>query len=294
MLRKGICLTAIYPEAMYDKDKLVDAIRQTAQTGFFSGVEYYFEGSEEDCKEIRDLISKHDLYSVFLAGYPMKNEHINISARDEAVRKNSSKFCKKLIKRAIKLGSDKVLILSGPVWDREDRELVVRQTVKSIQEIACFMDEKDIVPEISLEFFNNNGEPYLAVGDFETLKMLCKQIHINNFGITYDISHAMQLGMDIRLTVKELLPWIHHIHIANSVSRVKTSPLYGDKHPLFGVEDEDLSLDEVFSLLKEFHEKKYFDDISLCSMEVIAREDHSSEWYFEETVNQARILLSDY
>ncbi len=293
-MRKGICLTAIYPEAMFDKDKLVEVIKQTARTGFFNAVEYYFEGSKEDYKQIRDLIKELDLYSVFLAGYPMKSGQIDISSRDEAVRTSGVDYCRELIERAITLGADKVLILSGPVWQEEDRELMVQQSVKSIQELSDIKNYKTTIPEISLEFFNNHGEPYLALGDFETLKLLCKKLTGINFGITYDFSHAMQLGMDIRSTVEELLPWIHHIHIANSVSRVKTSPLYGDKHPLFGTEDEDLSLVDVFSLLQDFQMNGYLGSVSICSMEVISRNDHSPDWYFEQTLNQARILMSDY
>ncbi len=294
MLRKGICLTAIYPEAMYDKDILIRVIKQTARTGLFNGVEYYFEGSQEDYKEIRDLIRELDLYSVFLAGYPMKMNKIDISSKDETVRRNSVKASFDLIKRGVTLGANKVLILSGPVWEKEDRELVVRQSAKSILELTDGNMDKDDMPEITLEFFNNLGEPYLALGDFETLKLLCKELSGVNFGITYDFSHAMQLGMDIESTVKELLPWIHHIHIANSVSKDKASPLYGDKHPLFGVKNEDLSMDRVLYLLQSFQEKDYIKNISICSMEVISRNDHSPEWYFEQTVNQAKILLSDF
>ncbi len=294
MLRTGICLTAIYPEAMFDKDKLIKAIKQTAQTGIFNGVEYYFEGKEEDYIEIRDLIKELDLYSVFLAGYPMKSNKIDISARDETIRRKSVVDSFELIKRGMKLASDKVLILSGPVWEKEDRELLVSQSVKSIRELTNMNRDKADIPEISLEFFNNSGEPYLALGDFETIKLLCKELSGINFGITYDFSHAMQLGMDIKSTVRELLPWIHHIHIANSVSKEKASPLYGDKHPLFGIENEDLSLDEVLYLLQGFQKNDYLKNISICSMEVISRNDHSPEWYFEQTVNQARILLSDF
>lgn len=292
-MKKGICLTAVFPEAMFDKDKLIQAIQLTAQTNFYDGVEYYFDGSEADCKEIRDTIKELGLYSVFLAGYLMKSEKTDISSRDEAVRKSSVTFSKELIKRAICLGADKVLVLSGPVWADEDREQVIQQSVKSIRKLSDARNYETAVPEISLEFFNDQGEPYLALGDFETIKLLCEELTGANFGITYDLSHAAQLGWNIRSTFVELLPWIHHIHIANSVSRVKDSPLYGDKHPLFGVKDEDLSLVEVQGLLQEFRQNGDYENVSICSMEMISRDDHSVAWYFEQTLNQAKILLTD-
>ena len=290
MINKGICLTAIFPEAMFSKEKLKEALRRSAETNFYTGVEYYFKGSDEDYKEIQGFIKELGLYSVFLAGYPMKTEQIDISARDEKVRRASVEYCKELVERAIKLGSDKILVLSGPVWAEKDEELLVQQFTKSIQELLAMQDTNANMPEISLEFFNTKGEPYLALGEFKTIKLLCEKLTGTNFGITYDFSHAAQLRMDIPSTVKALLPWIHHVHIANSVSKVKTSPLYGDKHPLFGVEDEDLSLEYTRELIQDFQKEGYFKNIPICSMEVIPREDHSEDWYFEETLKQARVI----
>jgi len=292
-MRKGLCLTALFPDAMTDKNKLIAALELTAKTQLYNGVEYYFEGRKADFEEIKAKVKELGLYSVFLAGYPLKTQKFDISAKDEKVRKAAVLACQALIKRAVNLGCDKVLILSGPVWEEPNQELLVNQFVQSINEITDEGEYETTIPEISLEFFNTTGEPYLAIGELETIKMICKKLMRTNFGITYDFSHAAQLGFDIEATFKELLPWIHHVHIANSVSKVVTSKLYGDKHPLFGVADEDLSLGEVQRLMNKFQELGYFAGVSICSMEMISRADHSCEWYFEQTLAQAKILMQD-
>lgn len=308
MMKKGVCLTAIFPEAMFDKSKLFEALEKVAATNLYNGVEYYFEGTDADYKAVRDKVKELGFYSVFLAGYPMKMEKIDISAKDEKVREKSVVSVQGLIKRAMRLGCDKVLILSGPVWEEFNQELLVEQFIKSIREITDEQGYKVVpeisgeknstksyettMPEISLEFFNTTGEPYLAIGELETIKMLCDKLSNVNFGITYDFSHAAQLRFDIEATFKELLPWIHHVHIANSVSKIESSPLYGDKHPLFGVADEDLSLSEVYGFMRGFQKREYFKDVAICSMEMISRDDHSPDWYFEQTLKQAKILLN--
>ena len=44
MNEKGICLTAVYPQAMYDSGLLKELLEKTAVQGVFNCVEFYFEG----------------------------------------------------------------------------------------------------------------------------------------------------------------------------------------------------------------------------------------------------------
>lgn len=61
--KKGICLTAVYPQAMYDSGLLKELLEKTAVQGIFNCVEFYFEGKAGEEEEIRKLLGKKE--SVF-------------------------------------------------------------------------------------------------------------------------------------------------------------------------------------------------------------------------------------
>jgi len=289
-MKKGICLTALYPQAMRDKSLLIELFKKIAGQGVFNCVEYYFEGSLKDISDIRRATDKLELYTVYLAGFPMKAQAFDLSGKDEAKRIESVVFCKKLLMNARNLGAKKMLILSGPVWKEKQPENVLSQMKKSILELLAIRNHED--PQITLEFFNDMGEPYLAFGNINLVHQLLLEIQDDGFGVTFDTSHVAQLNEDVLSAYEILGPWIHHLHLANSVSKVETSPLYGDKHPLFGVKDGDFNEDDMMHILQILKEGSFWKHLDVCSFEIISRKDKSQEDYFEGVTCQAEKIFS--
>ena len=46
-MRHGICLTAVYPEAMQNCSRLIKLIREVSKQGIYDCVEFYFEGQRK-------------------------------------------------------------------------------------------------------------------------------------------------------------------------------------------------------------------------------------------------------
>jgi len=289
-MKRGICLTALYPQAMKDKDLLIRLIYKIARQGIFNCIEYYFEGSYQDMTSIRHMTDKMEIDTIYLAGFPMKAQKIDLSCKDEIKRRESVVFCKDLLTNARVLGAQKMLILSGPAWDESNPGEVCNQMKKSVLELLAVRHWND--PQITLEFFNDTGEPYLAFGHVSLVYKLLSKINQNEFGITYDTSHVAQLNVDIISTYELLGPWIKHLHLANSVSKIKSSPLYGDKHPLFGVRYGDFSEDDIIRILQTLKKKQCWKHLDVCSFEVISREDKSQDEYFNSVSEQAKYIFS--
>lgn len=288
-MKKGLCLTAIFPEAMYSCEELMKKIERTARETDYKCLEFYFEGNQEEEDEVRELLKKYQLSCVFLAGFPLKKEKFSISARDEAVRMAAVQKCRKLYESAVRIGAEKMLILSGPVWEDHDRAGVIRQTQKSL----CEMDEwaKKQKTEITLEFFPVKREPWLAVGDTELVYEIYKNLDLQNTGITLDTSHVAQLGEHVMESLLRLQPWVHHLHLANSMSKDKQSPLYGDRHPLFGLKQGDFALEEIREIFQQIRKTQSGNQIDICSMEIISRGDE--ETYFTETLKETNYIWSE-
>lgn len=285
-MKKGICLTALYPEAMENATLLMELFEKIKGRDLFDCVEFYFHGRPEEELQIGERLRTMGLSSVFLAGFPIKRDKVDISSQDEKKRLAGVEECRKLYESAVRLQSDKMLIISGPSWKDEDRAGIIRQTQKSLREIE--QQTRSGEPQLSLEFFNDKGEPWLAVGEIDLVKELFKGMPGTRIGITFDTSHTAQLGADVLTAFETLRPWICHLHLANSVSRDRSHPMFGDKHPLFATEGGDFSMIEIREIYGTLEHRGYLEQVNVCSVEVISRGEEDQ--YFEKTCEEAKFI----
>lgn len=279
----------MYPQAMEDSGLLMELFRKVQEKGIFDCVEFYFHGTLEEEMQIGKELKRLGLSAVFLAGYPMKQEKADISAKSESKRNEGVQICRKLYESACRMGAEKMLILSGPAWEVKEEQQIIAQTKKSLEEITAGMPMDG--PQVTLEYFNDSGEPWLAVGPISMTKQIFTDLSLPLTGITFDTSHTAQMKEDIIESFKTLKPWIHHLHFANSVSGDETSPLYGDKHPLFGIDGGDISLENIKEIYKKLEKDGLLEGIDICSFEVISR--GNEDEYFEETCREAAFVWCD-
>ena len=282
-MKKGICLTAVYPQAMYDSGLLKELLEKTAVQGIFNCVEFYFEGTAGEEEEIRKLLEKKNLCSVFLSGFPMKRDGVDITSPDERIRRKSVEFCRRMYERCQGLGAGKMLIVSGPAWKEKDGQALMGQACKSFEEIGTVIGGDG--PEITLEFFNDEGEPELAVGKVPFVRKLYEQTQGCGIGITFDTSHVAQMAADVEARFASLAPWIRYLHLATSVSVNRNHPLLWDKHPLFGVKDGDFTIADIRKHFCALKEQNMLRNVDICSLEVISRGDN--DWYYDRISEQA-------
>lgn len=285
-MKHGICLSAIYPEVICDCGALLFRIDQCRRTALYDCLEFYFEGSKQEEIRIRRKLEECSLSLIFLAGFPMKRDRVDISARDEKRRQQSVELTKRYYDRALCLGAEKMLILSGPAWEEKDEERLIDQTVRSLKELDEYAAGKPC--EMTLEYFPVTREPYLAVGKSALVKKIYEKGSFRQVGITFDASHVAQLGEDMIASFRLLKPWIHHLHLANSMSKDPSHPMYGDKHPLFSLENGDYSLQEIKEYFRLLTQRGDLKDVDAVSMEVISR--GMEDWYFTETAKEAACI----
>lgn len=298
MFKKGICISALYKETILNSKKLLDIMNKINETKVFNCVEFYFEGSAQDYNNISGLIKKSNLYAVFLPGFAMKRDCIDLGSLDAIERFDAIEKCKKFIDISYTLNAKKMLILSGPKPENNnDKYEVADNFIKSMEIVLDYAKKhaNEYVLDITLEFFNDKGEPYLAVGDIDLVDYICQKLfkNHNNFCITYDTSHVKQLGEDIYNVYLRLKPYIRHIHLANCVTKYPDSHLFGDKHPLFNIEDGDFTDDDMAEFLRYVKKEDMSKIIEVCSYEVITPMEESSDMYYEKIIKSASIVLAD-
>jgi len=288
----GLCLNAVFPLAVSDHHALKDSLNMIASDGLFSAVEFYHEGPDGHLDQVARFCREHHLAVVFLAGFMLKRERLDIASPNEPARKEAVSACKKLLQQAYRLGAKKMLILSGGEGLKQGRQTVVQSTVRSIRELIAFGDQlyKHACPQITLEFFNPFGEPFLSVGTPDMVMEIASLIDSKLFGITFDTSHVAQMGLDINQAMQTLHTRVNHLHLANSVSKYSDHPLFGDRHPLFDIPQGDLTTQDIAAFLVSGQQRRLFDHIDICSAEVICREEGKEEACYEQLRQQIRTI----
>ncbi len=293
---RGLCVNAVYPAAVTDAQMLKTVLARMAAGRFYAAAEFYHEGPNAQLADIGRHCANLHLSVVYLAGYHLKRERLDIASPDEAARTQAVSACVDMLKRAQLLGAAKMLILSGPSDAARDTQAVVQCAAQSIHELISVGERRfgSCFPQITLEFFNPHGDPYLSVGTPEVARAVAARVNSRHFGLTFDTSHVAQMGLDITHTMEQLYPYVTHLHLANSVSRNAQHPLYGDKHPLFDIPQGDLTTGDIAAFLRICRERKLLKRVDICSAEVICREAGCEDMCFRQVMKQMHTILTEY
>lgn len=255
-MKKSAVLIGFFPDSVSDINEFERALQAVRSHSFYDTVEFYFEGTDDEKKAVKSMLEKDRFSSVYLAGFPMKRDRVNLGDLDTSKRQYAIDKVQQLIDEAYYYGSEKMLFVSGERYaTEEENERSFELLVQSVHQLSQYAENvaTDYVLELCLEFFNDQGEPFYLLGPTEQSKRLIEQAQRLGAGehlkLTFDLSHVIQLQEDPYQSLTTLWPFTRHIHLANCVTQHPNDPFYGDKHPPFGWAnsdvDEDMVLDYV-------------------------------------------------
>ncbi len=286
-MKHGICLTTIYPDAITDSKLMGGLIRKVRDLELFQCVEIYFEGSPREEAAIQKTLADAGITAVYLGGLPVKRDGIDLTSKSERVRQKSVEMCKRHMDHANRMGCSRIVIASGRDWEETGcREQIAECMRGSLGALDRYVEGSGI--QICLEPFPVKTEPYLAVGESMFVYEIFTGSDFRNVGITFDTSHFLQIGENLEESFLLLKPWISHIHLANCVMKDKTSPLYGDKHPLFCQEGGSLGIEDARAYYQRLNREELLQKVEICSVEIISR--GREDWYFDAVCKEAESI----
>jgi sugar phosphate isomerase/epimerase len=243
---KSFVLSASFPASTRSEDGLSAAIQSIAPYDF-SVVEYY----SEVCEPERVRVLMEGRRSIFLAGARQKSQGLSLCTLDESERLRAVKALSECMRFALRAGAEAVLITSGGRPSRDEDEPhcfeMLRDSILRLHEAVPDMKLLLEPGDRDIEFCQLIGGTDVAVKFLETV---LKQVPLT---LTFDMSHVAQLGEDLPSAWNVAKDYCSHVHLANCVLK-QGSPLYGDKHPFFGIRDGVYSHDDAkafFSRLAE-------------------------------------------
>ena len=226
-------------------------------------------------------MNSHDINSIYLGAMAAKQKNLNLSSQYKELREESVQEMKKCIDDAYFYGASSLLLNSGRRPDNGENEIAYECLKKSLEGLLKYIDvsAKDYKLNLTLEPGDIDVGSFQLIGHTDFAIKLTRDIRkkYNNFGLTMDTSHLRQLDEEPLDSIKKAFPYCNHIHLANCIIKDKTSNLYGDKHPEFGIEGGEISIEELRNI-QESIKKIYEESELMVGLEIICRkEDYKEE-----------------
>ena len=288
MFKKSIVLPAFFPNSMENAQHFLNAIRALKNYDIYS-IEFYYKGNDK--KIIKEYLIGHNIKSIYLGAMAAKQKNLNLSSPNKELREESVQETKKCIDDAHFYGSYSILINSGRSPDNREDEIAYEYLKKSLEELLKYIDvsAKDYKLNLTLEPGDTRVDSFSLIGNTDLAIKLVREIRekYKNFGLTMDTSHLRQLDEEPLDSIKKAFPYCNHIHLANCIVKDKTSNLYGDKHPEFGIEGGEISVEEIKNILEAIKEI-YEGSELIVGLEVICRKKNKKEEidYFENIMKE--------
>ena len=294
MFKKGIVASAVFPGIQSDIEQFMQVVEKVSASDLFDGFEFFFSGTPEEESRIGSALDQIGLYGVYLPGALMKRDGLDLGAEAMADRMDALEKCKAYVDSAYRMRTRKMLVLSGPCPAALDLDAYLQRFAGTMGLLLDYAQSLagDYSLEITLEFFNDKGEPYLVIGGGQTVVRLCEALDgkYDNFGITFDTSHVAQLREDLREDYRLMAPYVRHVHFANCVVADPSSSLYGDRHPVFNLEGGVYSDQDMVEFLGWLRGQAHFAQVDILSYEIISRDGMSQEDYYRSICDSARAV----
>ncbi len=276
-MRLSAVLTGLFPESVENAAEAVRGINESVRLGYHA-VEFYYDGPGN--AEIGRVCRDAGIPKIYHPAFALKKRKLDLGDPDKGRRRAAVDGVKRWIDLARGFGCEAVMLLSGPERSTPaEREEAFGRLAESLDEICGFASSgggSDRV-SVSMESFNSAGEPWLLIGSPDRCDRLARQVSPlrDNFGLTMDLSHLLQMGEEPVRALTAVKPWCGHLHLANCVIRDRGHPLYGDKHPPFGLEGGEVDEQWLTAFLTRLCQAGFFDrgqgSPVLFGAEVIAR-----------------------
>jgi len=253
-MRVGIVHPMAFPETLRQEGPVFETIRRIAEDEFFGAIDIVGSKDPKVRKEVGALLKYSRLQVNFAAQSVLLPAKGDLNAEDPEVRKRAIALVKECVDHAVDLKASSLSILSGYDPGPSKREKAMELLIDSIKQICHYAREKAGIP-VALKIFDREIEKKSLIGPAEEAKKLAEAIRQDypDFGLVHDLSHLPLLGEEPAKALPVIKDYLVAMHMGNCVLD-KSSPLYGDQHPLFGVFEGVNDVEELKNYIKTLFE----------------------------------------
>lgn len=221
---------------------------------------------------------------------------LNPNAIREEERVEAEKTLLEAIDEAEYLGAKGIAFLAGK-WEEETKDQAYDQLLKTTRNLCTYAAKKGMMAE--LEVFDFDMDKAVLIGPAPYAAKFAADMRTthNNFGLLVDLSHFPTTYETSQFVIRQLRPYITHLHIGNAVVKPGYEA-YGDQHPRFGFPDSANDTLELLDFFRVLKEEGFFcaDKPYVLSMEVKPWKDEDADIIVANTkrvIERAWTLLED-
>ena len=251
-MKVGLVYFMAYPFAMTGEGDIESTVRRVLADDYFDCIELTHINDPVLRQRIGALVSQSGITMTYGAQPQLMRNQENLNSLDEALRQRGVERMKRCIDECRETGAQGIAYLAGK-YEEDKVEAHLQALLKSTREICAYAKANGDIP-VNLEVFDYDVEKCSLIGPTERALRFVREIvgEGHNFGLMVDLSHMTQLHETIDQCIDPIVPYIRHVHIANSVL-LKGAPAYGDQHPRFGFPNSEVDT----SLLVQFLRKLF-------------------------------------
>jgi len=273
-MKVGIVQLMAFPGA-----DLVESIRKIAEDEFFGAIETA-SIPDDSRAEVVKLLESSKLVVVYTGQAKLLGEKLNLNSPIPQQREAAISKMKPAVDEAYSLGAKQLAVLSGPAPTPDKYTQAKELLVDSLAQLCSYAQSKGNLG-ITMEIFDREYDKKCLIGPTEEGVQVAKEVrrHYPNFGLMVDLSHLPLLGESAEYAIKTARDYLTHVHIGNCVLKDKNHPVYGDKHPPFGIAGGENDVEEVKLFLKALMDIGYIGEgkQNVVSFEVKPLTGESSE-----------------
>jgi sugar phosphate isomerase/epimerase len=260
-MKVGIVHGMVFPECIAGEGPILETLTKIAEDGFFSAIDY---GGCKD-KSIKDdvaaLLKASRLTINFSAQPALLLPKLNLNALDNELRNKSIQAIKSAIDEAYAVGAEYLTVLSGPYPGDADSEKGMALLVDSLKQLCEYAKSQGNLA-LTLEIFDRDIDKKSLIGPSEAAVELAKAVReagYPTFGLMHDLSHLPLLHETPAHALSTTKDYLTLVHLGNCVLDPNNS-LYGDLHPIFGVDGGANDTKELAEYLTALFDIGYLSD----------------------------------
>lgn len=282
-----------FPPQNYD---LLESVKKLAYDEFFTAVEITKVEDDSVRAQLKNILEQSHMKVCYGAQPRLLGPGLNPNAIEEEDRQKAEKTLLEAIDEAEYLGAAGIAFLAGK-WAPESRDQAYDQLLKTTRNLCTYAAEKGMMVE--LEVFDYDMDKAALIGPAPYAAKFAADMRTthSNFGLLVDLSHFPTTYETSKFVIRQLRPYITHLHIGNAVVKPGCEA-YGDQHPRFGFPNSANDTPELLDFFRVLKEEGFFcaDAPYVLSMEVKPWKDEDGDIIVANTkrvIERAWALLED-
>jgi sugar phosphate isomerase/epimerase len=250
----GIVHPMAFPLCLKGEDPSIpETIQKIADDEFFTAVDVTWIKDAEARKQAAATLRQSGLRINFAGQVAQLQAKVNLNHEEAGERAKAVQLMKDCLDMAEEMGAHSYSMLSGPDPGDEKREQAFQWLVQSLKEVSAYAQKKGI--PCSVKIFDQKIEKKCLIGPAAISRRLAQEMRKDfpDFGLGHDLSHIPLLDETPRQALPPIKEFLVQAHMGNCVKQAGHA-LYGDAHPLFGIEGGESGARELSDYLKVLFE----------------------------------------